>query len=42
MQVGVLKKETVEKFDKSLVFTKQMAALYNKKAYSGKDIVLGR
>jgi hypothetical protein len=26
----------------SLVFTKQMAALYNKKAYSRKDIVLGR
>lgn len=29
-----------EKSDESLVFTKQMAALYNKKSYSGRDIVL--
>lgn len=29
-----------EKADESLVFTKQMAALYNKNAYNGHDIVL--
>jgi len=35
-----VEKETGEKLDESLIFTKQMAALYNKKSYSGKDIVL--
>lgn len=35
-----VEKETGEKQDESLIFTKQMAALYNKKAYKGKDIVL--
>ena len=29
-----------EKSDETLVFTKQMAALYNKNVYSGKDLVL--
>jgi len=35
-----VEKETGEKMDESLVFTKQMAALYNKKSYKGRDIVL--
>ena len=35
-----VERETGEKLDESLIFTKQMASLYNKKAYSGKDIVL--
>ena len=35
-----VEKETGEKLDESLIFTKQMAALYNKKSYAGKDIVL--
>jgi len=35
-----VEKETGEKLDESLVFTKQMAALYNKKSYKGKNIVL--
>ncbi|MBQ9854128.1 MAG: flavodoxin family protein [Bacilli bacterium] len=35
-----VEKETGEKLDDSLIFTKQMAALYNKKSYKGKDIVL--
>lgn len=35
-----IEKETGEKLDESLVFTKQMAALYNKGSYTGKDIVL--
>ena len=35
-----VEKETGEKLDESLIFTKQMAALYNKKSYGGKDIVL--
>lgn len=35
-----IEKETGEKQDESLIFTKQMAALYNKKSYKGKDIVL--
>ncbi len=35
-----VEKETGEKQDESLIFTKQMAALYNKKSYKGKDIVL--
>ena len=35
-----VEKETGEKLDESLIFTKQMAALYNKKSYSGKDLVL--
>lgn len=35
-----VEKETGKKQDESLVFTKQMAALYNKKSYKGKDIVL--
>lgn len=34
-----IEKDTGEKIDESLVFTKQMAALYNKKSYK-KDIVL--
>lgn len=33
-------KETGEKMDESLIFTKQMAALYNKNSYKGKEIVL--
>lgn len=33
-------KETGDQMDESLIFTKQMAALYNKAAYKGKDIVL--
>lgn len=33
-------KETGEKEDPSLIFTRQMAALYNKKNYDGKDRVL--
>lgn len=33
-------KETGEKEDESLIFTKQMAALYQKEAYSGEDKVL--
>ena len=32
--------KTGEKSDETLVFTKQMAALYNKTAWSGKDIIL--
>lgn len=32
--------KTGEKSDETLIFTKQMAALYNKASYSGKDIVL--
>lgn len=35
-----VEKETGEKLDESLIFTKQMASLYNKKSYSGKDLVL--
>lgn len=35
-----VEKETGERLDESLIFTKQMAALYNKKSYDGKDIVL--
>ena len=35
-----VEKETGEKLDESLIFTKQMAALYNKKSYDGKEIVL--
>ena len=33
-------KETGEKMDESLIFTKQMASLYNKNSYNGKDIIL--
>ncbi len=33
-------KETGEKMDESLIFTKQMASLYNKGSNKGKDIVL--
>lgn len=33
-------KESGEKEDESLVFTKQMAALYNKDSYKGEDILL--
>lgn len=32
--------QTGEKVDSSLTFTKQMAALYNPAAYSGKDVIL--
>ena len=32
--------ESGEKEDPSLVFTRQMAALYRKQAWSGRDIVL--
>ncbi len=32
--------ETGKKYDASYIFTKQMASLYNKASYSGKDIVL--
>ncbi len=32
--------KTGEKTDETLTFTRQMAALYNKNAYSGKDVVL--
>lgn len=32
--------KTGERSDETLIFTKQMAALYNKQAYPGKDIVL--
>ncbi len=35
-----IEKETGEKADPSYTFTKQMAALYNKASYKGKDIVL--
>lgn len=35
-----VERETGKKTDESLVFTKQMAALYNKKSYSGKDLVI--
>ena len=35
-----VEKETGEKADKSYMFTKQMAAMYNKSSYKGKDIVL--
>lgn len=35
-----VEKVTGEKLDDSLIFTKQMAALYNKKSYKGNDIVL--
>ncbi len=32
--------ESGEKADESLIFTRQMAALYNKQAYPGKDLIL--
>lgn len=35
-----VEKETGKKMDESLIFTKQMAALYNKDSYKGKEIVL--
>lgn len=35
-----IEKENEEKEDESLIFTKQMAALYRKESYSGTDIVL--
>lgn len=35
-----IEKESGEKADETLIFTKQMAALYRKEAYPGKDIVL--
>ena len=35
-----VEKETGKKMDESLIFTKQMAALYNKSSYTGKEIVL--
>lgn len=35
-----IEKETGEKADKSYTFTKQMAAMYDKSSYKGKDIVL--
>lgn len=35
-----VEKETGVKLDESLIFTKQMAALYNRDSYDGKDIVL--
>lgn len=35
-----VEKETGEKMDESLIFTKQMASLYNKASYKGKEIVL--
>lgn len=35
-----VEKETGNKLDESLIFTKQMAALYNKNSYKGKEIVL--
>lgn len=35
-----VEKETGKKMDESLIFTKQMAALYNKASYKGKEIVL--
>lgn len=35
-----VERETGEKLDDSLIFTKQMAALYNKDSYQGKEIVL--
>ncbi|MBQ9673268.1 MAG: NAD(P)H-dependent oxidoreductase [Ruminococcus sp.] len=35
-----IEKETGKKEDPAYVFTKQMAALYNKNSYQGKDIVL--
>ena len=35
-----IEKETGEKEDEAYTFTKQMAALYNKSSYKGKDIVL--
>ncbi|WP_316608949.1 NAD(P)H-dependent oxidoreductase [uncultured Ruminococcus sp.] len=35
-----VEKTTGDKSDEDFSFTRQMAALYNKKAYSGKDIVL--
>ena len=35
-----VERETGEKMEESLIFTKQMAALYNPKSYKGKDFVL--
>lgn len=35
-----VEKETGKKMDESLIFTKQMAALYKKASYKGKEIVL--
>lgn len=35
-----VERKTGEKLDDSLIFTKQMAALYNKDSYQGKEIVL--
>lgn len=35
-----VEKETGKKLDESLIFTKQMAALYNPASYKGKEIVL--
>ncbi len=35
-----VEKETGKKIDEALIFTKQMAALYNKASYRGKEIVL--
>lgn len=35
-----IEKETGEKSNEDLIFTKQMAALYRKEAYPGKDLVL--
>ncbi len=35
-----VEKESGKKMDESLIFTKQMAALYNKASYKGKEIVL--
>ena len=35
-----IERETGEKLDKEYIFTKQMAALYNKSSFKGKEIVL--
>ena len=35
-----IEKETGEKLDRAYIFTKQMAALYNKSSFKGKEIVL--
>ncbi|MCI9016212.1 MAG: NAD(P)H dehydrogenase [Clostridia bacterium] len=35
-----IEEKTNEKMEESLIFTKQMAALYNKKSYKNKDIIL--
>lgn len=35
-----VEKETGQKMEESLIFTKQMAALYNKNSYDGKEIIL--